>query len=54
LWPFPATVPLLNFAKGSSLSRSLIYMDAQDAQEFFQETAGFQFRESAQPHRIIA
>ena len=27
LWPFPVTVPLLNFARGSSMSRFLIYMD---------------------------
>ena len=48
LWPSPVNAPLPNFAKGSSMSRFLIYMDAQDAQDFFQETAGFRFRESAQ------
>ena len=41
LWPFPVTVPLLNFARGSSLSRSLIYMDAQDAQDFFRKQLAF-------------
>ena len=36
------------------MSRFLIYMNAQDAQDFLQETAGFQFRESRNPHGIIA
>ena len=44
----------LEIGSKSSMSRGFIHIDAQDAQDFFQEETNFQCRESAKPHRIIA